>query len=101
MIGFSKKAWVNDGLNMLGCEEIGHINEINTEVGFDYGSLLKGLGGGLASATSSGGGQPSAQQLIEQQKLQAAEKSASTLKLVLIALGAIATAGLVAVLVRR
>jgi hypothetical protein len=102
MIGFSKRAWVNDGLHMLGCEEVGHISEINTEIGFDYMSLLKGLGGGLASATGSGDQKgPSSQQMAEQQRLQQAEKSASTMKLALIGLGAVATAGLVAVLVGR
>ena len=102
-LGFSSEEWVNDGLDMLGCEPIvGHINEIDTEVGFDYMSLLKGAGGALSGITSGDAQKgPTPEQMAAQQRAQQAEKSASTLKMALIAVGAVATAGLVAVLVRK
>jgi hypothetical protein len=92
-----------DGLDLLGTHDV----KPGTLLGFDYMSLLSGgagllsgAGGLMSGGGGAGGGGAAA--AAEKQRLQdekaRAEKSASTMKTILIVVGSIAGLGLIAVL---
>ena len=91
---------MSDGLDYFGIDD--------DSVGFDYMSLLSGAGGMLSGAGGlmgkpAGAADPAA--AIEKQRLQdakdRAEKSASTMKMVLIVVGTLAGVGVLALLTGR
>jgi hypothetical protein len=80
------------GLDCLGTDEIG---------AFDYMSLLSGAGGMLSGFGGGGKDAGAAEKARLEEEKRRAEKSASTMKMALLGLGAVVLAGGIALLVRR